>query len=520
MPVRSPKRLQLPQKELKALQERIKKRALLDSDWDKIHAMSETVETLSQVIEEKNTSIGRLCKYLLGAPTETARNILKLKEKSEEKLEAPLKKQKGHGKKPASAYEGATRVIIEHSRLAPKDPCPECEKGKLYELAMPSVFVHITGNAPLKATVYERTRLRCNLCGEVFTPALPVEVGDNKHDESAAAMLALLKYGCGMPLNRLEKLQGHLGNPLAASTQWDILNASAIHLAPVYDALVEHAAQGQLLHNDDTTMKVLSLLKEPDTENNRTGIFTSGIVSIRDEHRVALFMTGRQHAGENLTELLKQRATGLAPPIQMCDALSRNASKDFETIMANCLSHARRQFVELVNRFPEECEYVIKKLGTVYHHDAITKQQALPMDERLKYHQIHSGPLMADLNAWCNRQIGEKLVEPNSGLGKAIHYMLRHWEKLSRFLHVPGAPLDNNICEQALKHAILHRKNALFYKTQRGAKVGDLFMSLIHTCQMAGINPLDYLTWLLKQASKLILSPSDFLPWNYNPQHP
>jgi len=431
MPVKSPKRLQLPPKELKALQERIKKRALLDSDWDKIHAMSETVETLSQVIEEKNTSIGRLCKYLLGAPTETARNILKRKEKSEEKPEAPLKKQKGHGKKPASAYEGATRVIIEHSRLAPKDPCPECEKGKLYELAMPSVFVHITGNAPLKATVYERTRLRCNLCGEVFTPALPAE-----------------------------------------------------------------------------------------TENNRTGIFTSGIVSIRDEHRIGLFMTGRQHAGENLTELLKQRATGLAPPIQMCDALSRNASKDFETIMANCLSHARRQFVAWVNRFPEECEYVIKKLGTVYHHDAITKQQALPMEERLKYHQIHSGPLMANLNAWCNRQIGEKLVEPNSGLGKAIHYMLRHWEKLSRFLHVPGAPLDNNICEQALKHAILHRKNALFYKTQRGAKVGDLFMSLIHTCQMAGINPLDYLTWLLKQASKLILSPSDFLPWNYNPQHP
>jgi transposase len=190
-------------------------------------------------------------------------------------------------------------------------------------------------------------------------------------------------------------------------------------------------------------------------------------------------MTGRQHAGENLTELLKQRATGLAPPIQMCDALSRNASKDFETIMANCLTHVRRQFVELVDRFPEECEYVIEKLGTVYHHDAIAKKEAQSIDERLEYHQIHSRPVMVELKAWCDRQIDEKLVEPNSGLGKAINYMLRHWEKLTRFLHIPGAPLDNNICEQALKHVILHRKNAMFYKTQRGAYVGDLFMSFI-----------------------------------------
>ncbi|MFO8002854.1 transposase, partial [Thioalkalivibrio sp.] len=78
----------------------------------------------------------------------------------------------------------------------------------------------------------------------------------------------------------------------------------------------------------------------------------------------------------------------------------------------------------------------------------------------------------------------KKLVEPNSGLGKAIKYMLKHWKKLTRFLEVPGTPLDNNIAERALKYAILHRKNALFYKTQNGAKVGDLFMSLIHTCQL------------------------------------
>jgi len=157
-------------------------------------------------------------------------------------------------------------------------------------------------------------------------------------------------------------------------------------------------------------------------------------------------MTGKSHAGENLTELLQRRATGLSPPIQMCDAASRNASKEFESIMANCMAHARRQFVELVDRFPEECEYMIGQLGLVYHHDAIAKKQAMPPEDRLAYHQRHSRPIMDETRKWCQRQLDEALVEPNSGLGKAIKYMLRHWEKLTRFLHVAGAPLDNNIC--------------------------------------------------------------------------
>ena len=106
-------------------------------------------------------------------------------------------------------------------------------------------------------------------------------------------------------------------------------------------------------------------------------------------------------------------------------------------------------------------------------------------------------------------------MEPNSSLGKAINYMLKHWLPLTRFLEVPGAPLDNNICERALKTAILHRKNSLSYKTERGARVGDVFMSLIHTCQLGQVNPLDYLTALVKNAQEVLLQPAKWLPWNY-----
>jgi hypothetical protein len=194
MPVKPPKKLRISGRQLKGLQKRIKDRKLQDADYEMLQGFAETVECLSQTLAEKDTSIGRLCKYLLGTPTETARNILGRDKKGEEKPETtatasedkvPSKpKPKGHGRKPVSAYEDGSKITIEHPELTSGDRCPGCDKGKLYELDMPSVFVHIKGGAPLKATVYERTRLRCNLCGEILTPQLPEDVGNKKHDES------------------------------------------------------------------------------------------------------------------------------------------------------------------------------------------------------------------------------------------------------------------------------------------------------------------------------------------------
>ena len=183
--------------------------------------------------------------------------------------------------------------------------------------------------------------------------------------------------------------------------------------------------------------------------------------------------------------------------------------------MANCLTHGRRGFTDVVSNFPDECRYVIETLAKIYKTDAKAKDQQMSIEERLKFHQLHSAPLMGKLKIWLNKQIDDKLVEPNSGLGQAITYMIKHWPELTRFLHVPGAPLDNNICEQALKRAILHRKNAMFYKTQHGADIGDIFMSLIHTCNLMKINPFKYLVALQKYSASLFKDPSRWMPWNY-----
>jgi rubredoxin len=419
----------------------------------------------------------------------------------------------GHGRNGAAAFAGATRVTIPHATLQSGNACPECGAGKVYRQKEPATLIRIVGQAPLKATIFEMERLRCNACGEVFTADEPETAGPAKYDETTVAMIALLKYGTGVPFNRLERLQGQLGMPLPAATQWELMAGAAKPLRLALEELIRQAAQGRVMHNDDTSMRILRLIREPG--DKRTGTFTSGIVSLVGTWTIALFFTGSKHAGENIAEVLKQRAHGLPAPIQMCDALSRNTPKGVETLMANCLAHGRRQVVEVVDHFPEECRYVLETLGGVYHNDAVSREQELSPEDRLHFHQQHSGPLMKGLHKWMEAQLAEHKTEPNSGLGKAISYLLNHWSKLTLFLRQPGSPIDNNIVERSLKKAILNRRNALFYKTLNGARVGDLFMSLIHTCELNGANPFDYLTELLRHAEELKRSPSEWMPWNY-----
>jgi hypothetical protein len=184
-------------------------------------------------------------------------------------------------------------------------------------------------------------------------------------------------------------------------------------------------------------------------------------------------------------------------------------------LTANCNAHGRRQFVEIAASFPEECRYVLESFRSVYYNDALAEERKLSPGDRLQFHQEHSGPVMKDLHEWMEAQFADHKTEPNSGLGKAISYLLRHWMKLTLFLREPGVPLDNNLVERALKTAILNRKNALFYKTLKGAQVGDLFMSLIHTCELNGANPFDYLTALQRHATELKANPAEWMPWNY-----
>ncbi|HEX5050434.1 MAG TPA: IS66 family transposase [Planctomycetota bacterium] len=519
--------------DLEQIIERSRSGALSEADRSKLSQTVATLAWLQQEIANKDVTLARL-RSLFGLSTsEKTKDVLANAVAAAVGGHEPAKgsngagaagqKSKGHGRNAASDYI-AERIRVPHESLKPGDPCPCCptgKQGKVYGLAKPRQLVRVVGRPPLTATVHELERLRCNLCGEVFVAKAPPGVGEQKYDATAASMIALLKYGSGLPFSRLERLQGNLGIPLPAATQWEIVHEAAEELAPVHQELIRQAAQGRLLHNDDTSMQVLALRREIDRqaaagETDRTGIFSSSIVSeLADGARVALFFTGRKHAGENMAEVLRQRAADLEPPLQMCDGLDRNLPKEFATVLANCLAHGRRKFVEVAGSFPDECRFVLETLRDVYRHDAETRERQLSDEDRLRYHQEHSRHLMADLESWMAAQIASRQTEPNSALGGAIAYMQNRWDKLTLFLRQPGAPLDNNICERALKKAILNRKNAYFYKTENGARVGDLFMSLIHTAELAGENPFEYLAALLDHAADVRQKPDQWLPWRY-----
>jgi transposase len=490
-----------------------------------LEGLLRTLQWIMAAFEQKTISIARLKRMLFGHWTETTAKVFPPQPgtdpASAQAPGEPKARRKGHGRKAAKDYPAARRLKIPHPTLKVGQLCPQCLRAKLYLLKTPARLMRIVAQPIFQATVFELERLRCALCGAVFTAPAPPEAGTSKYDPSVGTMLALMRYGAGQPMYRMDKWQTCFGVPLPASTQWELIEAASATPALVHDALIGIGAQGRLLHHDDTTMRVHSLRQQliqappPPQGQKRTGIFTTNIVSQVGPHPVALFFTGDKHAGENLDQLLRRRAAGSDQPLQMCDGLSRNHSKEFETILCNCILHGRRMFVDVAENFPEQCRFVVESLREVYRVDAQAKRQKLSDAARLALHQEQSRPVMDTLHAWMNEQFEQRKVEPNSGLGQAITYMLKRWEPLTRFLEVPGAPLDNNLSERALKMAILHRKNSMAYKTLKGARIGDVFMSLIHTCQLNRVNPFEYLLALQDHGQDVAKDVGRWLPWNF-----
>jgi hypothetical protein len=445
-------------------------------------------------------------------------------------LVAPPTPKGGHrpgtGRLGAEAYEGAARVECRHEELAVGQRCPVCGQGTLYALP-PGVEMRLDGHALLSAIRYELYKLRCSACGQIFTAPLPEEAGTEKYSARARAVLAVGRYYLGLPLYRLAGYQQMLGVPVPDATQWDQIEQLGDGSYKVFVYLETLAAQGELIHQDDTSVRILSLMAENRTHQaaaeargfarsqERTGMFTTALVVKVGERIICLYYSGRSHAGENLKALLAQREVERDKPLVMSDALSRNAVDETTVIRCHCLAHGRRQFSDLADVFPMECQVVIDTLKQVFDHDEEARDQPMSPEARFAYHQEYSQPLMDELRQWLQKQVDDHLVEPNSALGKAMAYMQTHWATLTRFLSVPGAPLDNNLVERALKLFIRQRKNSLFYRTEHSAYIASVLTSLIATCVYAGVNAVEYLVALQEHRAEVCADPAAWLPWTY-----
>jgi hypothetical protein len=521
--VKGVKPLDLEESQLEELCGRLDRRSLAPEDYGHLKVIIETLRFLSRQHQQATTSMKRVLKMIFGSRTEKTDKVLKRDPQPHAAPGADQPKRKGHGRRAAEDYPGAQKVHVPHALLRPGQQCPDCKKGLIRDTNRPAVLLRFCAQPLIKATAFVVEKLRCALCGKLFSATPPPEAGREKYDPNVAPMLAVQRYGYGMPMSRLADMQNAFGVPLPFGTQWGLIAEYHAEVGPALGAeLQRQAAEGDLLHNDDTTARILALEKDirerveqaTAGEKIRTGVFTTGIVSIQGDRKIALFYTGQRHAGENLQTVLDHRPADLPPPMQMCDGLSRNEPQS-KTIQGNCNSHGRREFVEIADSFHDECEYVLETMKQVYKHEAHTREQKLPDEQRLRHHQLHSAPLMESMKVWMEQKLEGKAVEPNSGLGSAIQYVLKRWEKLTLFLRKAGAPLDNNICERILKTSIRHRDNSLFYKTINGARVGDFFMSVIQTCRLCGKDPFDYLTTVRRFAPTCRANPSAWMPWNY-----
>jgi transposase len=426
---------------------------------------------------------------------------------------------KGHGRNGADAYQGAAIVDVEHPELNPGDTCPaEACGGRLYEMSEPGTLVRVTGAPLASATRYNLQKLRCGICEIIYTAPVPEGVSDKKYDANFIAMLMINKYFMSVPLYRQDRLQSHLGIPLPASTQWDLMVAHKPMLKELYKALALDAANGLALCYDDTSVKIMSEIKAAKLaqkgEKSQHTCFTTGIVSLHEDHRSYLYITDNRTAGKCVAEIMALRDAKLDPPIMMCDALAANIPQGISEdlyILCFCLVHARRQFYELPNGYDDVADKVIGLIGSIYDHEAHTK--GFSSEKRLAYHQEKSTPVMEELKSYLEEQKSE--FEPNSVAGKAIDYILNRWTQLSQFLRQLHAPLDTNIVERALKLIIQVRKSSMFYKTLDSAAFASYVQSALYSAAQNEINPCEYMCALIENEPSVMQNPRAWLPWHY-----
>jgi transposase len=419
-----------------------------------------------------------------------------------------------HGRYGFEDYAGLETRVIKHTHLQAGDACPSCEEaeqsGKVY-LYEAGYLIRLVGQPLVTGTRYQLAGFRCHLCGDIYKPEVPQAIKEApKYAPSAVSNIAIGHYYLGLPFHRIETLQANYCIPLADATQYDEMAKLTKKVSPVMDYLETLSANSALFYYDNTPQKILDLAKGQAT----------AMVSTYGTYSIYLFYTSQRSGGKEVSRLLKPREVE-SPFITMTDAAKSNELSDSDEtllsrlIVAYCLVHGRRKFHELLEVFPQQCQFVIECIAEIYRHEAHCKQSHYSPRKRLDYHQTHSTPIMGALKTYLTNLWLYGGVEHNSALGNAVRYMLKRWEALTRFLHVEGCPMDNSLCEQAIKVLIRYRKNSLFYKTLKGALCGDTLMSLIHTAVKNKINAFNYLNALQMHAKAVAISPQHFLPWNY-----
>ena len=450
------------------------------------------------------------------------------------------KKPKGHGRNGADAFVNAKHFNHELSPDIIGSLCEECGPvrgaGRMSNYRE-KVIIRIVGQPLFDAEVHHYEQVRCRICGKIISAEGPAEVlegiGSNyvTYGWSACAMLIVMHYFAGAPFKRLESLHNGWGIPMPDANQWSMVDASSDLLSPLHKASERYGVENAInLGIDDTGSMIISVRRQikaeiaalerlgESTKDVRTGINATGVyMETHDGAVIQLFYTGRHHAGEIIDQLLAYRQRSQPKLAKVTDGASKNFAHEQEDqlIEATCNAHAFLKFRAIKDLYPAEYAIAGEVYKQVFDNDDEAKALELTPIERMHYHREHSKPLMEKLKAMCQDKLASKLVEPNSPLWEPLTFIINQWPRLTRFYEEPNVPLDTNLVEQMLVIPVRYLAGSFNYKTETGAEVGDLCMSLIATARANDVEPVAYLTDCLRNHEDLARRPEYYLPWVY-----
>lgn len=456
--------------------------------------------------------------------------------RAEDQTGAGKSKRKGHGRHGAGAFVNAKHIF--HALLTGVigAVCEACGIGRMSPYR-DKLIVRVKGQPLFDAAIHHFEQVRCRLCGAITTADGMAAVtaggfGSSyiTYDWSACAMLVVMHYFAGVPFKRLESLQAGWGIPMPDANQWTVADGSADLLLPLYKALEKHGVNNATaLRIDDTGSMVIDVRREiraevaalealgSSTNDVRTGINATGVYLETEQGKVLLFFTGRHHAGEIIDRILAHRHAAQNKLVKVSDAASKNFSHGHhdELEEAVCNAHAYLKFRAVKDRHPEEYGLAGEVYDKVFDNDDVAEARGMSPHERMRYHREHSLPELKRLKNMCRDKLESKLVEPNAPLWEPLTFIINQWDRLTKFCEVPSVPLDTNVVEQMLIIPVRYLAASFNYKTQNGAEVGDLHMSLIATANANGVEPVAYLTECLDNHEDLAERPEHYLPWVY-----
>jgi len=345
---------------------------------------------------------------------------------------------------------------------------------------------------------HRRKKYRCSCNGCVLTaPAPPKLKAGSRYSVPFAVEVAASKYLDHMPLERQVRMMRREGLLIDSQTLWDQIESLASYLMPTYEALGRKGLEAALVHADETRWRLM----------NKEGSKRWWVWEVASEEAVFYrILNSRSH--EAAAEILKDYAgIVMADGYSVYEALARDGPRRFALV--HCWAHARRKFIECEENFPEQAKeildlikelYEIERLVPRVERSASQEEKAEALKLRTELRCTRSKQIVESIKTWVLGQ----LVLPESGLGKAISYMMGMWKGLTAFLDDPRIPLDNNHAERGLRGVVLGRKNHYGSRSRRGTEVAALFYSLLETAKLVSVEPKSY---LLRAALAAIAQP-------------